>query len=135
MSVVYLPVEAGGGLTSKERADALDAEVWRLIRPGSVQDSNDTQHLYSRKTHPTTGQVAIVGETTDVIQVHQSVDLTELLNLLPEVPQSEKDLLEGYINANRGGTVVFGNLIPSTSTQLTEAEADAAGWFPDQTYP
>jgi len=49
---------------------------------------------------------------------------------LPEVPQAEKDQLRLYIDANRGGAVVFGNLVPSTSTQLTEAEADAAGWLP-----
>ena len=36
-----------------------------------------------------------------------------------------------FIDANRGGTVPFGQLIPSTSEQLTEQEAEALGWFPD----
>jgi len=130
MSKVYLPVEARDGLTSAERADALDSEVWKLVRPEAIQGPNDTQHLYPRMVHPTTGQVAILGETTETIPVHPNVDLTDLLALLPEVPQSEKDQLVAYINANRGGSVVFGNLVPSTSTQLTEAEADAAGWLP-----
>ena len=131
MSEVYLPVEPQAGMTSAERADALDAEVWRLVRPASVQGANDSTHLYPRITHPTTNQVALIGETTDVLPVHPDVDLTDLLALLPEVPQAEKDQLTLYIDANRGGTVVFGNLIPSTSTQLTEAEADAAGWIPN----
>jgi len=130
MSVVYLPVEPQGGLTSAQRADALDKEVWRLIRPASVQSAGDTEYLYARMVHPKTGQVALLGETTDVLPVHPDVDLTALLELLPEVPQVEKDQLTLYINASRGKTVVFGNLIPSTSTQLTEAEADAAGWLP-----
>ena len=37
-----------------------------------------------------------------------------------------------YIDANRGGSVPFGQLIPSTSTQLTEVEAKALGWLPDE---
>ncbi len=131
MSVVYLPVEPIIGLTSSERADALDKEVWRLIRPASVQSSYDTQYLYARMVHPTTGQVALLGDTTDVLPVNPDVDLTALLALLPEVPQEEKDMLSLYIDANRGGTVVFGNLIPSTATQLTTSEADAAGWIPN----
>lgn len=81
-------------------------------------------------THPDTGQVAIVGDTTEQIRVHQDVDMTNMIALMPEVPQSEKDQLVAYIDANRGGTVLFGNLVPSTSEQLTESEADAAGWLP-----
>ena len=129
MSVVYLPVEAQGGLTSPERAHDIDAEVWCIIRPASVQLPQDTKYLYQRIIHPTTGQVAVVGDTDEMIPVHPDVDLTELLALLPEVPQAEKDGLVAYIDANRGGSVPFGQLIPSTSTQLTEVEAEAAGWF------
>jgi len=131
MSVVYLPVEPQNGLTSSDRADALDKEVWRLVRPASVQSSDDTKFLYARMVHPTTGQVALLGETTDELPVHPDVDLTTLLALLPEVSQQEKDMLTFYIDANLGKTVLFGNLIPSSSTQLTIQEADAAGWIPN----
>ena len=133
MAVVYLPVEATiPGMTSAERAEAIDAEVWCLVRPSSVQLPQDTKYLYPRITHPTTGQVAIVGDTDEQVPVHPDVDLTELLLLLPEVPQAEKDGLVMFIDANRGGSVPFGQLIPSTSTQLTQVEAEAAGWFPDE---
>ena len=133
MATVYLPVEATiPGMTSAERAEAIDAEVWALRRPDSVRSPQDiTRYYYPRITHPTTGQVAIVGDTTEDIYIHPDVDLTELLLLLPEVPQAEKDGLVMFIDANRGGTVPFGQLIPSTSTQLTEVEAEAEGWFPD----
>jgi hypothetical protein len=69
------------------------------------------------------------------VKIHPDVDLTNLLALLPEVPQAEKDGLVAYIDANRGGTVPFGQLIPSTSTQLTEVEAEAEGWLPDPIDP
>lgn len=132
MATVYLPVEATiPGMTSAERAEAIDKEVWRLRRPLSVQSPQDiTQYYYPRITHPTTGQVAIVGDTDENVKIHPDVDLTNLLALLPEVPQAEKDGLVAYIDANRGGTVPFGTFIPSSSTQLTYAEAEAAGWFP-----
>jgi hypothetical protein len=137
MATVYLPVEATiPGMDSAERAEAIDREVWRLRRPLSVQSPNDiTQFYYPRITHPTTGQVAIVGQTDEEVKIHPDVDLTDLLELLPEVPQAEKDGLVMFIDANRGGTVPFGQLIPSTSTQLTEVEAEAEGWFPDPIEP
>ena len=69
MSTVYLPVEETiEGMTSAERAEAIDREVWRLRRPLSVQSPNDiTQFYYPRITHPETGQVAIVGQTDEEV--------------------------------------------------------------------
>ncbi|MGB0378203.1 MAG: hypothetical protein ACPGGE_05210 [Poseidonia sp.] len=133
MATVYLPVEATiPGMTSAERATAINAEVWSLRRPDSVKSPNDvTRYYYPQITHPTTGQVAIVGDTDEQVRIHPDVDVTELLLLLPEVPQAEKDGLVAFIDANRGGSVPFGQLIPSTSEQLTQVEAEAAGWFPD----
>jgi len=133
MATVYLPVEATiPGMDSAERAEAIDAEVWALRRPDSVRSPQDiTRYYYPRITHPTTGQVAIVGDTEENVRIHPDVDLTKLLELLPEVPQAEKDGLVMFIDANRGGTVPFGQLIPSTSTQLTQVEAETAGWLPD----
>jgi len=135
MSAVYLPVGPSSAMTSAERADALDAEVWRLIRPESVQGQNDSTHLYPRMVHPTTGQTAILGDTTENIPINEFVDLTVLLALLPDVPQAEKDGLVMFIDANRGGSIPFGQLIPSTSIQLTEAEAQADGWIEDTDEP
>ena len=131
MSIVYLPVEPIEGMTSGERADALDRECWSLYRPDSIKNPNDvTRRLFPEVTHPDTEQVAIIGQTDEQVYISPEVDLTELLILLPEVPQTEKDLLVTYIEINKGGYVLFENLVPSTSVQLTEAEAVAAGWPP-----
>jgi hypothetical protein len=136
MATVYLPVEPQLGMTSAERAEAIDAQVWCLRRPASLQSPNDiTKFYYPRITHPDTGEVAIVGQTDEEVYINPLVDLTELLELLPEVPQAEKDGLVMYIDANKGGSVPFGQLIPSTSTQLTQAEAEALGWFPNPYEP
>ena len=136
MATVYLPVEATiPGMTSEERAYAINAQVWRLRRPAIYIQPQDTQYYYAQITHPETGEVAIVGDTTEEIRISPEVDLTDLLALLPEVPQAEKDGLVMFIDANRGGSVPFGQLIPSTSTQLTEVEAEALGWLPDPIEP
>ena len=131
MATVYLPVEPLLGMTSEDRAFAINAQVWCLRRPASVQSPNDvTKYYYGQITHPDTSEVAIVGDTDEMIYISPEVDLTDLLALLPEVPQEEKDGLVAYIDANRGSSVPFYNLIPSTSTQLTQLEAEEAGWFP-----
>jgi len=136
MATVYLPVQPIEGMDSAERADALDAEVWRLRRPLSKQSPQDvTKYYYPRITHPDTEQVAIVGDTTEEVRISPDVDLTNMLALLPEVPQEEKDMLVMFVDANRGGTIPFGQLIPSTSEQLTEEEAEALGWLPDPIDP
>jgi len=133
MATVYLPVQPIEGMDSAERAEALDAETWRLRRPLSLQSPQDvTKYYYPRITHPETGQVAIVGDTTEEVRISPDVDLTNMLALLPEVPQEEKDGLVMFIDANRGGSVPFGQLIPSTSEQLTQVEAEALGWLPDE---
>ena len=131
MAAVYLPVEPIEGMNSSQRADALDAQVWCLLRPAALQLPKDTKYLYPRIVHPQTGQTAIVGDTTEEIYIHPDVDLTDLLLLLPEVPQAEKDGLVMFVDANKGGSIPFGQLIPSTSTQLTQEEAEALGWLPD----
>lgn len=119
-------------MTTEERAKAINAEVWSLRRPDSVKSPNDiTRFYYPTITHPTTSQWAIVGDTDEQVKIHPDVDMTAMIALMPEVPQAEKDQLVAYINANRGGTVAFSTFIPSSSTQLTQAEAEAAGWFPD----
>jgi hypothetical protein len=136
MATVYLPVEPIEGMDSAERAEALDAETWRLRRPLSLQSPQDiTKYYFPRITHPDTGQVAMVGDTEEMIYINPAVDLTNMLALLPEVPQAEKDGLVLFVEANKGSSVPFGQLIPSTSTQLTQAEAEALGWLPDPIEP
>lgn len=131
MAYIYLPVVPLDGMTSAQRAAAINKEVWRLIRPDSIQDPDDvTQYYFATYQHPTTGQWAIFGDLDDQIPIHPSIDLTNLLSLMSNVDQAEKDQLVAYINLNRGGSIPFSNLIPSSSEQLTEAEADAAGWVP-----
>jgi len=135
MSVVYLPVEPMEGSTSNEHAIAIDEQCWNLYRPASIQSPNDiTRQLFPISIRPSDDMAAIVGETTAQVYISPEVDLTELLAILPNVSDEEKELLSLYVEANKGGYVPFENLIPPSSVQLTEAEAIAEGW-PDPNSP
>jgi len=135
MSIVYLPVEPIEGMTSGEHAIAIDEQCWNLYRPASIQSPNDiTRQLFPISIRPSDDMAAIVGETTEQVYISPEVDLTELLAILPNVSDEEKELLSLYVEANKGGYVPFENLIPPSSVQLTEAEAIAEGW-PDPNAP
>jgi len=135
MSIVYLPVEPMEGSTSNEHAIAIDEQCWNLYRPASIQSPNDiTRQLFPISIRESDDMAAIVGETTEQVYISPEVDLTELLAILPNVSDEEKELLSLYVEANKGGYVPFENLIPPSSVQLTEAEAIAEGW-PDPNAP
>ena len=130
MATIYLPVEATDTLTSQERATAINAEIWHMRKPAQYMSASDvTRHSFSTVTHPSTFQVAIVGDSDDALLVHAEADITSLLALLPEITESERTSLTNLIETNKGGTVTFGSIIPSTSAQLTQSEAEAAGWI------
>ena len=132
MSTVYLPVQPIEGMTSAQRAAAINREVWNLRRPQSLRQPQDvTEFYYPMLTHPDTEEVAIVGDLNELIRIHPEVDLTNLLALLPEVTDSEKATLSNQVDIYRGASVPFAALIPSTAEQLTEAQAKANGWFLD----
>jgi len=135
MATVYLPVEPMEGYTSNEHAIAIDEQCWNLYRPASIQSPNDiTRQLFPISIRESDEMAAIVGETTEQVYISPEVDLTELLAILPNVSDEEKELLSLYVEANKGGYVPFENLIPPSSVQLTEAEAIAEGW-PDPNAP
>lgn len=135
MSLIYLPAAASDNLTSAQVADKMSEEMWKLQRPSSIQSPKDTRYLYPRVVHPTTRQVALIADSADSIKVHADADSTNLLSLFSEASKSEKLSMDSYIQSNLDGKIVLGSLIPSSYAQLTESEADAAGWVPDNSAP
>jgi hypothetical protein len=131
MAQIILPVEAMEGMTSEERAKEVSHELWRIRRPASVAAPDEiTQYVFGWIEHPVTGQFAISATDDYMLRIHpdHAPALDILWVLFPQVPESEKEQLRQYIDAN--SEVPFVNIIPSTSTVLTYEEAEAAGWFP-----
>ena len=131
MAYVYLPVEALNGENSAKRTCDINREVWSLTRPDSVKAQDEiTEYYFATIYNPTTDEWAIFADKDELIRIHPDIDLTKLLSILPGVSQEEKDQLSAYVVSNRGGSIPFYTLIPSSSRQLTEQEAIAEGWDP-----
>ena len=130
MSTVYLPVQPRLNLTSEQRAQGISQELYNLILPKHLQEPDRiTTQLLALIEHPTTGQWACVGDTDLAISVHPERDVTALVALFPQLTTEERSAMTYYIATN--STVYFQYLMPSDAEQLTQEEAEAAGWFGD----
>jgi hypothetical protein len=135
MSAQYIKVLPQAGFTSEERAIAISRELFRIQRP--INQQNDaTLYLFGWIKHPTkdstytdTVNAALQIDTNQVIYVHPDNDLTNLIALLPELSQAEKDGLAAFIESQQ--MFLFKYIIPSDVTVFTEAEMKSAGWLPE----
>ena len=130
MSTVYLPVQPRLNLTSEQRAKGISQELYNLILPKHLHEPDRiTTQLLGLIQHPDTGQWACVGDTNLAINVHPQRDVTALVALFPQLTTDERSAMTYYIATN--AVVYFQYLMPSDAEQLTEEEAQAAGWFGD----
>jgi hypothetical protein len=130
MATVYLPVTARLNLTSEQRAQGISEELYNLILPKHLHEPDRiTTQLLTLIQHPTTGQWACVGDSDLAINVHPKRDVTALVALFPQLTTEERSAMTYYITTN--AVVYFQYLMPSDAEQLTQEEAEAAGWFGD----
>ena len=130
MATVYLPVTARLNLTSEQRAQGISQELYNLILPKHLREPDRiTTQLLSLIQHPDTGQWACVGDSDLAINVHPERDVTALVALFPQLTTEERSAMTYYITTN--AVVYFQYLMPSDAEQLTQEEAEAAGWFGD----
>lgn len=128
-----------GGLTSKDRADQISFELWAISRPLGIRPANETtKYLFGRVHHPATDpadtnfeMAALPIDLDYMVYVHPDNNLEALLALFPEVPEEERNQLSTFIGSSANNKFRFGDIIPSTATVRTQAELEAAGWFPD----
>lgn len=110
-------------------AQAMSAALWSLAVPNAT---GTTRYAVGWITHPTTGDVALSIPDTYTQRVAPDADITAFVSALP-IPQQEQDDLAAMLEAARGNTLTVTELLPPTlqANALTDAEADAAGWFPE----
>ena len=127
---VYLPVTARLNLDSEQRAKGISRELYNLKLPRHLHEpGRTTTMLLATIQHPSTGQWALVGDTSLTIVVHPERDLHALVALFPQLTQEERDAMTYYIATS--SVVLFSYLMPSDAEILSQAEAEAAGWFSD----
>jgi hypothetical protein len=68
-------------------------------------------------------------DTNYTIWVHPDNNLTNLIALMPALPQGVKTYLENLIKTNQ--TITFGQLLTGDETILTDEQMATDGWFPE----
>lgn len=130
MALVNLDIAAIQGYTPTERAKALSAELAAICLPYSVRQEDDvTQFIFPVITHPTSKSCVLQVDTDKEIVVHPDNNLTNLIALMPALPQGVKTYLENLIKTNQ--TITFGQLLTGDETILTDEQMATDGWFPE----
>lgn len=130
--IQFLIIESTPQYTAKERAEGINRELWRLSIPESEEMPNQvTQKVFSEVTHPTTGQVALMGDFDyEIVRYHDGsmVDISKLISYISEnTSQVEIDLLSQYVmNTPK---FPFRNILPSVSVVISLKQAELDGWF------
>lgn len=137
----YIIVLPEAELTSEERARSISEELFKISRPPHIRNPRDVSryvfgwfaHPETDDTQPNFGMNALTVDLDYQIYVHPENDLTELLALFPEVSETEREQLSGFISSSATNRFRFGDIIPSTATVRDKQHMDDNGWFPEQT--
>jgi len=128
MSNISLNITPIQGYTATERAEAISAELFAISRPPQVRNTNDvSRYLFGWTTHPTTGECVLHADMSHVIKVHPDNDLTNLIALMPDLPQQVQAGLVQLIQNSE--TITFGQLLTGEETTYTDEELEAKGFY------
>jgi hypothetical protein len=110
-------------------AQAMSAALWALAVPTAT---GTTRYAVGWIIHPQSGDVALSIPDTYTQRVAPDADIAAFVSALP-IPQQEQDELAAVLEAARDSTLTVAELLPPTlqANALTDAEADAQGWFPE----
>lgn len=110
-------------------ARAMSAALWALARPS--RGDADTAYAVGWIAHPTTGDVALSIPGAYTQRVAPDADVAAFVAAL-NLPDDEAAALTGTLETARSGApLTVADWLPPTlaARALTDAEADAAGWF------
>jgi len=124
----YLSVVPRAGLTSEERADAINSELYRLKLPLHLQpEGHLTDALLAKIKHPETGDCALVAQSSFTIRVHEEADTDALVALFPHLSEEEEQAIVSLIVP--GSDIRLSDITPGDTNIMTQLEAEATGWF------
>lgn len=129
--IIVLPV---GVLDSATRAKQITRELYNITVPLAVQaDYQKDGQVFGIVTHPDGVQCALEVDPAYIIPVHPQANLEKLVSMFPDLTDTERVTLQGYIHTQ--DKFPFGAIIPSTTTVRTQEEMQALGWFPEDIEP
>jgi hypothetical protein len=125
MEFINLNIAPITGYTATERAEAISSELLKISMP--IVEQCASRYVFGCLTHPTTGECILQADTEYKIWVHPGNNLTNLIALMPALPQPVKEGLVALIENSQ--TITFGQLLTGQEDILTDEELTANGWF------
>jgi hypothetical protein len=125
MPYIKLDIAPILGYTATERAQAISKELLRISMP--VAEQCASTYVFDWLTHPITGACVLLADSSHEIWVHPENDLTNLIALMPALPQQVKEGLEDLIKTSQ--IITFGQLLTGQETILTDEQMATDGWF------
>lgn len=126
----YIIVQPEGILSSAQRAALISRELYNITVPKSVRPEDYVSNsVFGSITHPVTGECALIVDLDYKIYVHAENNISDLVSLLPEVPQEEIESIATSIINSAGSYFLFRNIIPSTVTVRDYDYMVLNGWI------
>ena len=124
--IIVLPV---GVLTSETRAKQITRELYNITVPLAVQaDYQKDGTVFGVVKHPDGVQHALQVDPAYIIPVHPQANLEKLVSMFPDLTDTERVTLQGYIHTQE--QFPFGAIVPSTTTLRDHDYMVEQGWFP-----
>ena len=124
--IIVLPV---GVLTSDTRAKQITRELYNITVPLAVQaDYQKDGTVFGVVKHPDGVQHALQVDPAYIIPVHPQANLEKLVSMFPDLTDTERVTLQGYIHTQE--QFPFGAIVPSTTTLRDHDYMVEQGWFP-----
>ena len=127
----YIIVLPAGVLTSKTRAEAITRELYNITVPLAIQqDYQKDGKVFGVIVHPDGVQHALQVDPAYIIPVHPQANLEKLVAMFPDLTDTERVTLQGYIHTS--DAFPFGAIVPSTTTLRDREYMVEQGWFPSE---
>ena len=125
----YIIVLPAGVLTSKTRAEAITRELYNITVPLAIQQEYQKDgKVFGVISHPDGVQHALQVDPAYIIPVHPQANLEKLVAMFPDLTDTERVTLQGYIHTS--DAFPFGAIVPSTTTLREHEYMVEQGWFP-----
>ena len=127
----YIIVLPAGVLTSKTRAEAITRELYNITVPLAIQaEYQKDGKVFGVIAHPDGVQHALQVDPAYMIPVHPQANLEKLVAMFPDLTDTERVTLQGYIHTS--DAFPFGAIVPSTTTLRDHQYMVEQGWFPNE---
>jgi len=113
------------GMSSQARCEAINQELWAIERPYTVRTIGDVTDKVFTELGLNDGTWALDADLEYVFKVHPQRNINALAALFPDLSQTEKSQLIGFIESSQ--TFVFKYIITQGTTIYTREQLIADG--------